>query len=351
MKTIYTLLALFTIHFSLFTIHSSAQVLCIKCYNQNARVLTDTNNLIVNGGFENTTCPATTLAHDSSFCPNSTWYHCDITNWICTGGGIYTYAHICDTSFSKIVEGTKAVYFGNSVGYICSTNWSDTACINKIDCEITGFPIGYPTSKSGYGGDTGVSLSQTVNGLTTGGIYILEFWSGGEKKTCNCYNYGMFAINLGFGNIFLTDPMTWPDSGIGTRYVIVFAADSSSHTIKFTNWGHIGLSGNGTELILDDVRLFAATEGNNICGNGINDLPQNTIATIFPNPATNLLTITTTSTQPSTIILFDIASRKLMEEKFSGTATLSIEGLAKGVYLYQVRDEKGVVSRGKVVKE
>jgi len=72
---------------------------------------------------------------------------------------------------------------------------------------------------------------------------------------------------------------------------------------------------------------------------------------IYPNPATNLLTITTTSTQPSEIILYDIASRKLMQQKFSGSATLNIENLAKGVYLYEVRDEKGVVKQGKVVKE
>jgi len=78
---------------------------------------------------------------------------------------------------------------------------------------------------------------------------------------------------------------------------------------------------------------------------------SNIYITVSPNPATNLLTITTTTTQPSEIILYDIASRQLMQEKFSGTATLNIEGLAKGVYLYEVRDEKGVVKQGKVVKE
>jgi plastocyanin len=89
----------------------------------------------------------------------------------------------------------------------------------------------------------------------------------------------------------------------------------------------------------------------NPCTNSTNDLSQNSLATIFPNPATNLLTITTTSSQPSQIILYDIASRQLMEERFSGSATLNIENLAKGIYLYEVRDEKGVVKRGKVVKE
>jgi len=178
---------------------------------------------------------------------------------------------------------------------------------------------------------------------------------------------GLFAVDVGFGNIFLRDPVTAPNSGIGTRYVIVFSATSSSDTIKFTNWGHMQYNGGyTTELILDDVRLFAATEGNNICATSTNDLPQNTIATVFPNPATNLLTVTITSPQSASggetaansplraggeIILFDIASRKLMDEKFIGSATLNIENLAKGVYLYQVKDEKGMLKQGKVVKE
>jgi len=341
MKTIFTLLTLFV-----FSLSSSAQVLCIKCYNQNARVLTDTNNLIVNGGFENNTCiPENWFL--SSYCPNSTYFNCNISGWICTGGGSKTYADIVDSNYSQVIEGTKAVYFGNNFCKACSATLDDTSCITNIGCEVIGTLAQFPNRDQGYGGDTGVSLQQTINGLAIGSIYMLEFWAGGEN---NQLFMGVFAVNVGFGNIFLKDKPTGYPSGIGIRYVIVFTATSSSHTIKFTNWGHT--CGNCTELILDDVRLFAANpDGGNPCITSINDLPENTIASVFPNPATNLLTITTTSTQPSEITLFDIASRKLMEEKFRGTATLNIEGLAKGVYLYQVRDEKGVVSRGKVVKE
>src|SRR5437016_8700035 len=111
MKTTAILLVAFSffiLHSSLFT--SSAQVLCIKCYNQNARVLTDTNNLIVNGGFENG------CFTNGFFCPNSSLHNCDITNWTCTGGGVNTYARVVGSSFSMIPEGTVAAYFGN---YFC----------------------------------------------------------------------------------------------------------------------------------------------------------------------------------------------------------------------------------------
>jgi len=309
----------------------------------------------MNGGFENNTCDPNTY-QDTSFCPNSQYYHCDIANWICSGGGYNTYAFMLDTSLSSpsiIIEGIQAAYFGNWSCEACSASGTDTSCVSDMSCEVTGIPAGYPyNAYLGYGGSTGVSLKQTVNGLTLGATYVLEFWVGGESIGSNYTKNGLFALDVGFGNIFLIDPPTPPVSGIGIRYVVVFSAVSTSHTVKFTNWGHIGGSNTThTELVLDDVQLFAANPDENICITAINDLSQNAIATVFPNPATNLLTITTTTSQPSEIILYDIASRKLMQQKFSGSAILNIENLAKGVYLYEVRDEKGVVKQGKVVKE
>ena len=273
--------------FLLLCITSSAQVLCIKCYNQNARVLTDTNNLIVNGGFENG------CAVGGYFCPNSQGYSCDITYWTCLGGGSNTYSDIRDTIFSTIVEGDKAAWFGNHSCSSCSSIQSDTSCISNMGCEVTGIPVGYPVNaSSGYGGDTGVSLQQIVNGLTIGSIYKLEFWAGGQS---GFNKKGLFAVDLGFGNIFLNNSQTPPmnfGGGIGTRYIIAFTATSSSHSIKFTNWGQICDS--CTDLVLDDVRLFKSDSINSPCANAINDLPENTIATVFPNPATTLLTITIT---------------------------------------------------------
>jgi hypothetical protein len=89
----------------------------------------------------------------------------------------------------------------------------------------------------------------------------------------------------------------------------------------------------------------------NIPNSVVNNTSLKTGFEVFPNPATTLLTITTTTTQPAEIILYDIASRKMMQEKFIGSATLNIENLAKGVYLYEVKSENGVVKRGKVMKE
>jgi hypothetical protein len=326
----------------LLAVFSKAQVLCIRCYDQNARVLTDTNNLILNGGFENSNCNPNNI-WDSSFCPNSSQYYCDISNWVCTGGGPGTYANICDSTFSTIVEGNLAAYFGNQLADACPT--LDTSCFNNTVCEVTGIPAGYPISEnSGYGGDTGVSLSQTVYGLTTGSIYLLEFWSGGESAGGSFTNEGLFAIDVGFGKIFLRDPVTPPSTGIGRRYVIVFAATSSSHIIKFTNWGHIGYGLVCTELILDDVRLFASSDGSNICTVGINELPQNAGLSIYPNPVSNSQI---TFSYPSTggereIIINDINEKETARYALppnSSTQKVKLPQMAKGIYVARLVGE------------
>lgn len=73
--------------------------------------------------------------------------------------------------------------------------------------------------------------------------------------------------------------------------------------------------------------------------------------TIFPNPTTNQLTIETNSTSPLFVILYDIASRKILEKEFINRVTLNTEELSKGIYIYEVRDKGVVVKNGKVVKE
>jgi hypothetical protein len=224
---------------------ASGQIICIYCYNQNAEISTGVNNLIQNGGFENG-CNV-----GGRFCPNSSMYNCNITNWTCTGGGSSTYANVTN----GYVQGVKAVYFGNYHCKPCSPIANDTSCLINTGCTADGPPAGYPLNTAPYGGPTGLSLRQTVSGLTPGNIYVLEFWAGGEA---GWPNKGLFAVDVGFGDTLLRNKATQYLTGVGTRFIVEFIAASSSHTIKFTNWGHICTS--CTELVLDDVKLYTLAE-------------------------------------------------------------------------------------------
>jgi gliding motility-associated-like protein len=240
----------------LVTVSSYAQVISVCCAQQNEAFNPDAPNLIQNGSFETTTC----LGSDF-FCPNSLSYYCDIADWICINGGPQTYAQMVYNGTTEIADGAIAAYLGNSSCYVCNNTISDSVplCLQYLEsCLVEGVQAGYPQSGIDFGAANGISLQQTVIGLTPGNDYILDFWSGGEAYYTE---RGLFAVDAGFGNIMLSNVSTPPGS-IGTRYLVLFKAASASHTITFTNWGHICNS--CTELVLDDVRLYKAADAANI---------------------------------------------------------------------------------------
>jgi len=72
---------------------------------------------------------------------------------------------------------------------------------------------------------------------------------------------------------------------------------------------------------------------------------------IFPNPFLDRLNIRVNNNTLSEIIFYDITSRKILQQKFTNSVSLSTEQLAKGIYIYEVRDRNGLRKKGKVVKE
>ncbi|MBK9043119.1 MAG: T9SS type A sorting domain-containing protein [Saprospiraceae bacterium] len=82
-----------------------------------------------------------------------------------------------------------------------------------------------------------------------------------------------------------------------------------------------------------------------------NDISKNQIFSIYPNPFEKELNVALINNEVSEIILYDIASRKIMQRQFTNSDSFSTEQLAKGMYLYEIRDRNGLYTKGKVVKD
>jgi hypothetical protein len=332
--------------FILTSLISNAQVLCIQCYLQNAPVSTNITNLVLNGGLETHNCiPQNWFS--SSYCPNSNYYNCDIANWTCTGGGTATYADIVTNQYTVVPEGTYACYFGTSFGRPCSMDPSDTSCLVSQGCTFTGFPAGYPQNDVQYGGTTGVVLSQTVNGLTPGNTYVLEFWAGGESFP----QEGVFAVDLGFGNMYIKNPPTPNPQGVGRRVIIQFIATAASHTLKFINWGH--LNSNWTELILDDVRVYPISQLSSIipaCAVGISDPQANMISIAWKNNS-HVLEVSSEIQSGLTLKVYDVLSQNVYETSFYSSYSATLESLPAGVYIYAVMRGSDCIGKGKFISQ
>lgn len=72
---------------------------------------------------------------------------------------------------------------------------------------------------------------------------------------------------------------------------------------------------------------------------------------IYPNPINDKLTIQTYNYERTELILYDLSSRKLLQQSFTNSITINLEQLAKGIYLYEIRNLNGIIKNGKVIKE
>lgn len=79
-----------------------------------------------------------------------------------------------------------------------------------------------------------------------------------------------------------------------------------------------------------------------------NDLDEE--LNLFPNPFTTNLNVELRIEEQAEIILYDIASRKILQQTFIKSVSLNTEQLAKGIYFFEVKDKNRVVKKGKVVK-
>ncbi len=73
--------------------------------------------------------------------------------------------------------------------------------------------------------------------------------------------------------------------------------------------------------------------------------------TLYPNPFNDKLNILTNENGSFEFILYDILSRKILQQVFTNSITLNTEQLAKGIYIYEVRNKNEVIRSGKVVKD
>lgn len=75
------------------------------------------------------------------------------------------------------------------------------------------------------------------------------------------------------------------------------------------------------------------------------------LISISPNPITDKLNVSVNNKELSEIFIYDIASRKLLQQKFTNSISLNTEQLTKGLYLYEVRGRNGLCKKGKVIKD
>jgi len=80
-----------------------------------------------------------------------------------------------------------------------------------------------------------------------------------------------------------------------------------------------------------------------------NDLSSGVM--VYPNPAAGVLNVVVNRPGSVQFTLNDISGRSLLRETFVRRISVNLEPLSSGIYFYELRDGRGLIKKGKIVKD
>jgi hypothetical protein len=72
---------------------------------------------------------------------------------------------------------------------------------------------------------------------------------------------------------------------------------------------------------------------------------------VYPNPSKGIVHVFVDSPSRVEISLYDITGRKLFQHSFTRTTTITLSPVIQGLLFYELRNHRGLIATGKIVKE
>ncbi len=168
----------------------------------------------------------------------------------------------------------------------------------------------------------------SADSIFQNGIGILPFTPQIENDTANYLDTVLWKAVT--GNFYANGSEKY-------MYVGNFKTNANTNVIHQSNSG-------GAYVLIDN---FSLVECDSLTG--VNEYPAQQIA-LFPNPASNTLTISTGKLQNAQVALFDISGRKLFQQKLTANQqSFDVSGYANGLYISTVTADGKVVKREKII--
>ncbi|MEP7168164.1 MAG: T9SS type A sorting domain-containing protein [Bacteroidota bacterium] len=288
-------------------------------------------NLVINPGFE-----------DTISCPSGQGALWALSSWFNPNGASPDYFNQCSNpNIAGVPDNFYGYQFANAgVGYSGIVLAGLPNFREYIEDTLT-FPL---VANQCYQFNMYISLGDECQYTSDDiGVYFSGAAITGVISTSPLPVIPQINFTLGL----TTDTVNWiPLSGIytaqgGERYIIIgnFKNDALSTTFLFNPTGQRVYC----LFYIDDVSLSACTE--------IKEQDDIAEISIFPNPFSDKINITVKRNELVEVNLYDVTARKIFNKSFTNSTSINTEQLAKGIYLYEVRNKNGVIKKGKIVKE
>ncbi len=243
-----------------------------------------------------------------------------------------------NSTYTGCTNGSQIPHSGNIFGgfytYVLGVVWREylqaqlsspmiPGAVYNIDLFIS---LG---EKSQYATDVGVGFSTTATTLSISS----ELGYTPQKHFTN-------AITDSINWVHLHDTII-PDQAY--EYIIIgnFFNDAGTNLVSVnpgTCWDRAYYYCDDVNISMDTTVSIAETEKNNS-------------VVLYPNPINERLNARVNDKNVSEITLYDVTSRKLLQQKFSGFISLNTDQLLNGAYFVEIKNKKGIITRRKLVKQ
>jgi len=249
-------------------------------------------------------------------------------------------SHYNGTSFSPNL--LKSTDNGSSWSEITMTGLTNVQNPNSIIFN------GSKLLLSGSGSGNYYVYSSTDNGSN---------WTSSNSGVPSGYSVNDFANTT--GQEIYAACSQWNGTSFAPHIIISTSAG--------TNWSEItGLTGltslqntnsivyTGSNLLLDGSNSSTSSYfvfSSILSTTGIEDASDNIFISIFPNPFSTQLTFFLSDNEEATVSFYDFLGQQILQQTFTNSMTVSTEQLADGIYFYELRNDKGIVKNGRVIKQ
>lgn len=236
----------------------------------------------------------------------------------------------------------SSMVFGQDTLYHFGTSYTD---IFTVKYDANGNPV---WAKSANGDLTDVA--KAITGDNDGNIYIGGYFAS------NLLTFNLLNLTNGTGSqdFFITK---YSNNGtpLWTKKSGTFAG---IYSLSADQLGNIFASGffSDNPISFDNTILantggldaFVAKFGSTTLS--VNNLNYEDYSTIFPNPFSNQISITTSTEMRKTLKLYNIISQIVIEKNFTKELIVNTEYLINGIYIYEISELGTITSKGKLIK-
>ena len=192
------------------------------------------------------------------------------------------------------------------------------------------------------------SLSFT-SGLFSNSIFTSELYTVTAQDVNNGYIDIPVSNNIGWDPINNTS--TWENVtlGIGGYYAAIeLYSGGNTYDIRILDDNTVGQPAWSSAIWYPGDQSYSngnafAIRMNMGANVGIDESVVNKVS-IYPNPTSDVLNISTNSNELSKLTIKDISGKIVLSQKFNTKVTISTENYSKGVYLINVKNNLGTVS-------